>query len=68
MSITIQRIGQAVQVLEGADTLPEGRPVKLFTCDELQSLEQERLAMLAVQMPSFLRGDDDEDASELFFL
>ena len=64
MSITIKRTGKAVQVMEGADTLPEGMPVQLFTGEELQ----ERRDMLDLQMPSFIRGDEDEDAGEMFFL
>ena len=68
MRITIKRTGTAVHVLEGAHTLPEGTPVQLFTGEELQGLEQERRAMLDLQMPSFIRGDEDEDAGELFFL
>lgn len=68
MSITIKRTGTAVHVLEGAHTLPEGTPVQLLTGEELQDLEQERRAMLDLQMPSFIRGDEDEDAGELFFL
>ena len=55
MSITIKRTGTAVHVLEGAHTLPDGTPVQLFTGQELQ-------------MPSFIRGDEDEDAEELFYL
>jgi hypothetical protein len=68
MSITIKRTGTAVHVLKGAHTLPEGTPVQLFTGEELQGLEQERRAMLDLQMPSFIWGDEDEDAGELFFL
>jgi hypothetical protein len=68
MSITIKRTGTAVQVLEGAQTLPEGTPVQLFTEAELQALEIERRTMLDLQMPSFIRGDEDEDAGEIFFL
>lgn len=68
MSITIKRTGAAVHVLEGAHTLPEGTPVQLFTGKELQGLEQERRDMLDLQMSSFIRGDEDEDAGELFFL
>ena len=68
MSITIKRTGKAVQVLEGADTLPEGMPVQLFTGEELQGLELERRDILDLQMPSFIRGDEDEDAEELFYL
>jgi hypothetical protein len=55
VSITIKRTGTAVHVLEGAHTLPDGTPVQLFTGQELQ-------------MPSFIRGDEDEDAEELFYL
>jgi hypothetical protein len=55
MSITIKRTGTAVHVLEGAHTLPEGTPVQLFTGEELQ-------------IRSFIRGDEDEDAGEMFFL
>ena len=55
MSITIKRTGTAVHVLEGAHTLPEGTPVQLFTGEELQ-------------IRSFIRGDEDEDAEELFYL
>lgn len=68
MSITIQRTGAAVEVLEGAHTLPEGTPVQLFTEAELQEREQERRALLDLQMPSFIRGDEEEDAEELFDL
>ena len=68
MSITIKRTGAAVHVLEGAHTLPEGTPVQLFTGKELQGLELERRDILDLQMPSFIRGDEDEDAGELFFL
>ena len=55
MSITIKRTGTAVHVLEGAHTLPDGTPVQLFSGQELQ-------------MPSFIRGDEDEDVEELFYL
>jgi hypothetical protein len=68
MSITIKRTGTAVHVLEGAHTLPEGTLVQLFTGEELHDLEQERRNVLDQQMPSFIRGDEDEDAGEMFFL
>jgi hypothetical protein len=68
MSITIKRTGTAVQVLEGVNTLPEGTAVQLYTSTELQALEQDRRALVELQMPSFIRGDEDEDAAELFFL
>jgi len=48
--------------------LPEGTPVQLFTEAELQVIEQERRTLLDLQMPSFIRGDEDEDAEDLFYL
>ena len=68
MSITIKRTGTAVHVLEGAHTLPEGTLVQLFTGEELKQLDQERRTMLDLQMPSFIRGDEDEDAGEIYYL
>ena len=68
MSITIKRTGTAVHVLEGSHTLPEGTPVQLITGNELHNLQLERRDMLDLQMPSFIRDDEDEDAGELFFL
>ena len=68
MSITIKRTGEDILILEGAQSLPEGTPVQLFTEDELRSLELNRRAMLDLQMPSFIRGDEGEEAGDLFFL
>jgi hypothetical protein len=68
MSITIKRTGTAGHVQEGAHTLPEGTPLQLFTGKELQGLELERRVMLDLQMPSLIRGDEDEDSEELFYL
>jgi hypothetical protein len=68
MSLTIKRIGMELQVLSGAETLPEGEEVVLFTAGELSSLQRERLELLNLQMPSFLRGDEDDDAADLFEL
>lgn len=68
MSITIKRIGAAVEVLQGFDSLPEGEVIELYTDAEQQQRWHQRLAELDVQMPSFIRGDEDEDAAELFHL
>jgi len=68
MSIRIKRSGAAVEVLQGADTLPEVQPVELYTDAEQQQRWLQRMAELDVQMPSFLRGDEGEDAAELFHL
>lgn len=68
MSLTIKRLGVAVHVLNGAETLPEGEEVELFTANELANLQLERREWLNMQMPSFVRGDEDENAEDLFFL
>ena len=38
----------------------------LFTASDLINLDRERREEEDLQMPSFLRGADDEDAEELF--
>jgi hypothetical protein len=68
MSVTVKRMGDAVVVLQGASSLPEGEEVVLFTSSDLINLDRERREELDLQMPSFLRGDEDEDAEELFHL
>jgi hypothetical protein len=68
MTLTIKRIGASVHVLQGAETLPEGEEVELFTAAELSALQSDRHKWLDLQMPSFLRGDEEEDAGDLFFL
>ncbi len=66
MSLTIKRIGSGLEVLAGLETLPEGETLELFTAGELSTLQRERMEWLQLQMPSFLRGDEDEDATVLF--
>jgi|688.fasta_scaffold2608690_1 hypothetical protein len=68
MSLTIKRLGSAVQVLQGLESLPEGDVVELFTAAELAALQGERREWLDLQMPSFIRGDEDEDVEALFTL
>lgn len=68
MSLTIKRQGSAVQVLQGLESLPEGDVVELFTAAELAALQAERREWLELQMPSFIRGDEDEDAEAIFTL
>ena len=68
MSFTIKRLGDAVHVLNGVETLPEGEEVELFTANELSDLQLERRESLNMQMPSFIRGDEDENAEDLFYL
>ncbi len=40
----------------------------LFTASDLKNLDRERRDEVDLQMPSFLRGDEDEDAEDLFHL
>ena len=68
MSLTIKRLGAAVHVLNGAETLPEGEEVELFTANELSNLQLERREWLNMQMPSFIRGDEDDNAEDIFYL
>ena len=68
MSVTVKRVGEAVEVLQGASSLPEGKEVVLFTASDLKNLDRERRDEVDLQMPSFLRGDEDEDAEDLFHL
>ena len=45
--------GEAVEVLPGASSLPEGQEVVLFTSSDLKNLDRERRAEVDLQMPSF---------------
>ena len=40
----------------------------LFTASDLIDLDRERREEVDLQMPSFLRGDEDEDVRDLFHL
>ena len=66
MSVTVKRVGEAVEVLQGASSLPEGQELVLSTASDLIDLDRERREDVDLQMPSFLRGSEDEDADELF--
>ena len=68
MSVTVKRVGEAVEVLQGASSLPEGEEIVLFTASDLIDLDRERREEVDLQMPSFLRGAEDEHAAELFHL
>lgn len=62
------RLGNVVQVLQGAETLPEGDMVELSTAAERSELQRERQQWLDLQMPAFVRGDEDESVEDLFAL
>jgi hypothetical protein len=68
MSVTLKRVGDAVEVMQGASSLPEGEEIVLFTASDLKNLDRGRRDEVDLQMPSFLRGDEDEDAEALFHL
>ena len=68
MSLTIKCLGDVVHVLNGVETLPEGEEVELFTANEVSDLQLERREWLNMQMPPCIRGDEDENAEDLFYL
>ena len=57
-----------MQVLNGAETLLEKEEIELSPTNELSDLQLERRDLLDMQMPSFIRGNQSEDAVELFYL
>jgi len=68
MTVTILKEGSKLRVIEQSGDIPEGQPIQFYTQEELDQLSAERKAMLDVQMPSFIRGDEDEDARDLFVI
>ena len=66
MSITVINEDNDLRILTIDGQIERGKIVRMFTEDELRQLERERRAELDVQMPSFIRGDEDESAEELF--
>lgn len=66
MSIHVIKEGNVLRLVESSEPIPEGAHLHLFTEEELLALDRERIAMLNLQMPSFIRGDEDESAEELF--
>jgi hypothetical protein len=47
-------------------SIKDDRKDCILDASELTRLENERRQMLDIQMPSFVRGDEDEDAREIF--
>lgn len=66
MSVTVIKEGNTLRLLESSEPIEEGQRLVLFTEEELRALEAERKAWLDLQMPSFIRGDEDEVAEDLF--
>lgn len=66
VSVTVIKEGNTLRLLESSEPIVEGQRLVLFTEEELLALKAERKAWLDLQMPSFVRGDEDESAEELF--
>jgi hypothetical protein len=66
MSIEVIKEGNVLRVVESSEPIPEGAHLRLYTEEQLLALDRERYAMLDLQMPSFIRGNEDESAEELF--
>ena len=66
MSVTVIKEGNTLRLIDSSEPIPEGARLVLFTEEELRTLEAERKAWLDLQMPSFIRGDEDESAEDLF--
>lgn len=66
MIITIVKEGSSLRVVEQEAQLPDSKPIRFFSEDELPRLIAEQRAILDAQMPAFLRGDEDESAEDLF--
>ncbi|MEB3310319.1 MAG: hypothetical protein VKJ02_08800 [Snowella sp.] len=64
MSITILKEGDTVRLLQSDIQIPEGEPIILFTKEEM--IQQIQDEWVNLQMPSFVRDDEDEDGEELF--
>ncbi|MFQ3671044.1 MAG: hypothetical protein SNJ84_06265 [Verrucomicrobiia bacterium] len=66
MRITVECIDGVLKILEVHGEPPLEGPVTLYTEGELLKLSANLGAELDLQGPSFVRGDEDEDARELF--
>jgi hypothetical protein len=66
MSFTVVKEGNTLRILEAGAPVPDGERLVLYTAQELRALEAERRAGLDLQMPFFIRGDEDEAAEDLF--
>ena len=53
-------------MLDCSENIPKALHLGFLAESELTQLENERRQMLDIQMPSFIRGDEDEDAREIF--
>lgn len=66
MCVTVIKEGNSLRLLDSSEPIADGTQLVLYTERELAALEAERKAWLDLQMPSFIRGDEDEAAEDLF--
>ena len=66
MCVTVVKEGNTLRLLESSEPIADGTQLVLYTERELHELEAERKIWLDLQMPSFIRGDEDEVAEDLF--
>ena len=66
MSITVIREANTLKIVESHGEIPEHIPFRFLTEDEWRIAEKDRTQWLDLQMPSFIRGAEDEDAEQLF--
>jgi hypothetical protein len=66
MSITAVKEGHVLRVLSASGEIPEGQVLELIVTEDSPETRKERQAWLEAQMPSFIRGDEEESAEDLF--
>jgi hypothetical protein len=66
MSVTVVKEGNTLRLVESSEPIADGTQLVLYTEQELRRIEAERQALLDLQMPSFIRGDEDETVEDLF--
>ena len=66
MSIEVIKQGNLLRIVDSSADIPDGTRLRLFTEEELLHHHTQRCATVDLQMPSFIRGDEDECAEDLF--
>ena len=66
MSIEVINEGGLLRVVRSSEPIPDGCVVRLHTEDEIVRFQAGCRTVMDVQMPAFIRGDEEEDASDLF--
>ncbi len=66
MCVTVIKEGDTLRLVESSEPIADGTELTLYTEAELRAVDAERKAWLDLQMPSFIRGDEDEAAEDLF--